>query len=79
MMHRPGIARVVDDLIVLDGTTIEEVERYHLETLKLAVKVTNEQTEQLRLRERAERRAREQAEADHRAAAAHTIDQIQFD
>ena len=29
-MHRPGIARVEGDRIVLDGTTIEEVEKYHL-------------------------------------------------
>lgn len=53
-MHRPGIARVVGDQIVLDGTTVEEVRRYHLTTLKLAVKVTNEQFDQLRLREEAD-------------------------
>jgi hypothetical protein len=41
-MHRPGIARVEGDKIILDGTTIEEVERYHLETLKLAIKRANE-------------------------------------
>jgi hypothetical protein len=41
-MHRPDIARVEGDKIVLDGTTIEEVERYHLETLKLAIKRANE-------------------------------------
>ena len=41
-MHRPGIARVESDRIVLDGTTIEEVEKYHLETLKLAVNRANE-------------------------------------
>ncbi len=41
-MHRPGIARVERDRIILDGTTIEEVERYHLKTLKLAVERANE-------------------------------------
>jgi hypothetical protein len=41
-MHRPGIARIEGSKIVLDGTTIEEVERYHLETLKIVVKRTNE-------------------------------------
>jgi hypothetical protein len=40
-MHRPGIASVRGRSIVLDGTTIEEVRRYHLATLKLAVEVTN--------------------------------------
>lgn len=41
-MHRPGIARVERDRIILDGTTIEEVERFHLKTLKLAVERANE-------------------------------------
>lgn len=50
-MHRPGIARVLDDRIVLDGTTLdgttmEEVERFHLDTLKLAVAEANQIEEQ---------------------------------
>jgi hypothetical protein len=45
-MHRPGIARVEGDRIVLDGTTIEEVEKYHLDTLKLAVNRANELTQE---------------------------------
>lgn len=40
-MHRPGIASVYGNKIYLDGTTIEEVERYHKRTLKLAVDVAN--------------------------------------
>lgn len=36
-MHRPGIASVVDDEILLNGTTIEEVREYHRETLKLCI------------------------------------------
>ncbi len=41
-MHRPGIGSVRGDRIVLDGTTIEELERYHLTTLKLVVQQLNE-------------------------------------
>lgn len=41
-MHRPGIASVMGNKIILDGTEIEEVERYHKGTLKLCVKVANE-------------------------------------
>jgi hypothetical protein len=41
-MHRPGIARVSGNKIILDGTTIEEVEKYHRDTLKLSVERTNE-------------------------------------
>ena len=49
-MHRPGIARVEGDRIILDGTTIEEVERYHIKTLKLAVERANELVVQWRSR-----------------------------
>ncbi|MEI7834070.1 MAG: hypothetical protein WCJ56_12845 [bacterium] len=40
-MHRPGIARVIGDQIILDGTTVEEIEKYHKETLLLAVNEAN--------------------------------------
>lgn len=39
--HRPGIARVSGDRIILDGTTIEEVKSTHKETLKLCVSEAN--------------------------------------
>jgi hypothetical protein len=40
-MHRPGIASVVGDTIILDGTTIEEVKDYHRDTLVLVIQETN--------------------------------------
>jgi hypothetical protein len=40
-MHRPGIAEVSGDRVILNGTTLEEVERYHRDTLKLALEETN--------------------------------------
>lgn len=40
-MHRPGIANVIGNKIYLDGTTIEEVEKYHRDTLILSVEVAN--------------------------------------
>ena len=40
-MHRPGIASVVGDIIVLEGTTIEEVKDYHRDTLVLVIQETN--------------------------------------
>jgi hypothetical protein len=42
-MHRPGIASVIDDAVILDGTTIEEVKDYHRDTLVLVVQETNKQ------------------------------------
>jgi len=41
-MHRPGIASVRGDCVILDGTTLEEVRDTHTETLKAAVAAANE-------------------------------------
>lgn len=59
MMHRPGIASVLGNKIYLDGTTIDEVERYHKKTLKLAVEVANKQYAEIQIKKRqAEERER---------------------
>lgn len=49
-MHRPGIASAYGNQVILDGTTIEEVEKYHKDTLKLAVGVANKQIAEINLR-----------------------------
>ncbi|WP_283695822.1 toll/interleukin-1 receptor domain-containing protein [Clostridium perfringens] len=41
-MHRPGIASVIGNKIILDGTTMEEVKKYHRDTLILCINKTNE-------------------------------------
>lgn len=41
-MHRPGIASISGDKIILDGTTIEEVRDVHRETLLLCVDKAND-------------------------------------
>ena len=65
-MHRPGIASVVGDKVVLDGTTVEEVERYHRDTLVLAAQEANrEYVESMKRRRAAEERDRK-SELDHR-------------
>jgi len=40
-MHRPGIASVSGDRIILDGTTIEEVKDTHKKTLELCISEAN--------------------------------------
>jgi len=45
-MHRFGIARVTGDKIILDGTTIEEVEKHHKKTLLLCVEVANKKEQE---------------------------------
>ncbi len=39
--HRPGIADVVDDEIWLDGTTLEEAEKYHRKTIDKCIEKAN--------------------------------------
>ena len=64
-MHRPGIASVVGDKIILDGTTIEEVRDYHRDTLLLCVKEANERDEKLRAARVAREQASQTAEENH--------------
>lgn len=40
-MHRPNIASIVGDTVILDGTTMEEVRDYHRDTLISVVQETN--------------------------------------
>lgn len=63
-MHRPGIASVVDDEILLNGTTIEEVREYHRETLKLCIEKSNTQEKKILLEEEQKKRER-MSESDH--------------
>jgi hypothetical protein len=65
-MHRPGIAQVYGDRIVLDGTTLDEVAKYHAATLVAVVERFNiDVAPAVDRRERAAEE-REQAEAAHR-------------
>jgi hypothetical protein len=78
-MHRPGIATVSGSTIILDGTTIEEVERYHRDTLQLAVNETNRQHREW-CSEQDQRLAREQAIRDsHRKRVDDISKKITFD
>lgn len=72
-MHRPGIASVRGDKVYLDGTTIEEVEKYHRDTLVLSVDVANKEEKaaiekQIELKN-AERKRREEHEESVRNSA----------
>lgn len=64
-MHRPGIAKIYGAAVTLDGTSIEEVERYHRDTLQLVVVETNKQYRDWRRVEDG-RKAREEAGREQR-------------
>ena len=64
LMHRPGIASVYGNKIILDGTDIEEVEKYHKDTLKLAVEVANNALREIKEKQKIqEERERQRLEA----------------
>lgn len=75
-MHRPGIGRVTGDRFVLDGTTIEEVEQYHLETLRLALNETNRQYQEAAVQRKREDERRESELAIHDAAVREKLEQL---
>ncbi len=78
-MHRPGIARVEGNKILLDGTTIEEVEKYHLDTLKIVIARTNEliaeREASARRREEESKRTRQQ----HMQRVRQVAERLKFD
>ena len=78
-MHRPGIAKVVGNTIVLDGTTIDEVERYHRNTLQGAVEKANRQYRQLLQNQQDERGRKEAARQEHRSHVEDVASRIKFD
>ncbi|MCY3900599.1 MAG: toll/interleukin-1 receptor domain-containing protein [Caldilineaceae bacterium] len=78
-MHRPGIARVVDSKIILDGTTIEEVKEYHKKSLSLCVsKANEEEAKVLEHRRQGEERKRQKT-AQHREAVEKIASELDFD
>lgn len=79
LMHRPGIASVHGSTVTLEGTTIEEVERYHRDTLQLVIAETNRQYREWQRKED-QRRDRDDAMRDSRRERIEEISKrIKFD
>lgn len=78
-MHRSGIARAYGDQIVLDGTTLEEVQKYHRRTLVLCVEKTNAIVTKYEANVREEERRRREAQEQHRRKVRELAEQIRFD
>lgn len=77
-MHRPGIASVVGSKIILDGTTIDEVKRYHKETLILCVEKANEEEARVLEHRRQEAERRRQNTEQHRATIESIASELDF-
>ena len=78
-MHRPGIARIEGDRLILDGTTVEEVEKYHLATLKLVIEKTNQITAQIASRRSQEQKREEQTRDEHQRHVKEVAKRLKFD
>jgi len=78
-MHRPGIASVIGDTIILDGTTLEEVEDDHRETLILAVQQANRLYAEHEARVRHEEELERQRLEEHKRTVADAAKRIRFD
>lgn len=63
--HRPGIASIFGDKIILDGTTIEEVRDYHRETLVLCVDIANKKEQEIIEQERIRKENEEMRKNQH--------------
>ena len=78
-MHRPGIARVAGDKIILDGTTIEEVQQYHRETLALVVDRVNDHYRREQDRRQEIEKERQRLSEEHKRKINDMAKKIRFD
>jgi hypothetical protein len=79
LSHRPGIAHVEGDRIILDGTTVEEVEATHRDTLKAVVEKVNQDIAEHEAKQRRAREAREEQLRQHEQSARDAAKRISFD
>lgn len=78
-MHRPGIASVTGDTIVLDGTTMDELERYHIDTLRLVLNKVNQDVAAYEAKERAQAERQEQQRRQHADNIREIAGRLKFD
>lgn len=78
-MHRPGIASVSGEQVVLNGTSMNEVETVHMDTLRLVLEVTNRDRVALAERRAAERERERQQNEDHARSVGDIAKRLKFD
>lgn len=79
LRHRPGIARVSGDRLLLEGTTIEEVDEVHRPTLKFAIEAANREYREITRRKAELRRAAEAEQDRHRRNVEDVVSKMTFD
>ncbi|MGH2684007.1 MAG: hypothetical protein ACRDJP_00880 [Actinomycetota bacterium] len=64
--HRPGMVSVVANRLMMEETTIDEVEGFHLPVLKAAVRMANEAEARALVEDHRRAERRQLVEAEHR-------------
>jgi hypothetical protein len=78
-MHRPGIASVSGDTIVLDGTTMDELGRYHIETLRGVLAETNQRLADIEAERQVQSERVEDRRREHRQDVRDIASRLKFD
>jgi hypothetical protein len=77
--HRPSIARIVGDRLILDGTTMDEVADYHRETLRLVLDEVNNDIAAYEHRQRLCEQRKAQELSEHKQSVEEAARRISFD
>jgi hypothetical protein len=78
-MHRPGIARVEGDRVILDGTTVEEVEKVHRDTLRAVLDKVNKDVAEHEARQRRSEEERAERLRQHEQSVRDAAKRMTFD
>ncbi|MBC2603165.1 hypothetical protein [Puniceicoccus vermicola] len=78
-MHRPGIASVRGDRIILNGTTLDEVDKTHKATLKLCIEEADKKEQETIRRHEEARRIEKEKSDQWRRETKERADGISFD
>lgn len=77
--HRPGIASVSGDTVILNGTTMAELERYHVETLRHVLERVNTDVAEHEQKERVRAELEAEQQREHDQSVRDIADRIKFD
>ncbi len=77
--HRPHTARIVGDRLILEETTVDEIENYHQDTLKAVLDKVNTDIAGLEARQWREQEKRDEQLRQHWQSVAEAAKRIRFD
>lgn len=77
-MHRPGIASVSGQRVLLNGTSVDEIKKYHHKTLALATDVANSSYAKLLVDRKTVEQADRERQEKHRQEIINAAKDIKF-